>query len=115
MNFKWSDYITNKELYGNLKRVSLRLLERQLRFTGHCKRAANQPVSDLLFWDHSRLVNGKCNRENRANFARQLLKKQVGAVPGLVTSDVELGKLMDDRVEWDKRVKDIFLANCNYN
>ena len=85
-----------------------------MRFTGHCKRATNQPGSDLLFWDHSRLVNGKCNRGNRANFARQLLKK-VGAVPGLITSDVELGKLMHDRVEWDRRVKDIVLENSNCN
>jgi hypothetical protein len=98
LNYKWSDYLSNAQLYVKLKKVSVRLLERQLCFAGHCQRAKSHPVSTILFWDHTRLVTGKCNKGNRANYARQLVKK-MGAVPGLVTSDVELGKLMEDRVE----------------
>ena len=111
LGYKWSDFVSNAELYGSLKCVSKRLLERKLRFAAHCQRATDQPVSELLFWDHSRLVQGKCSRGAgaRPNYAKRLLKE----CSSVVQSDVELAKLMQDRVEWDKRVR-IFVRE-NYN
>ena len=57
LGFKWSDHVTNVELYGGLTKVSKRLLDRKLRFVGHCQRArgADQPIKHLLLWDHSNL------------------------------------------------------------
>ena len=47
--------------------------------------------------DHSRLVQGKCSRGAgaRPNYAKRLLKE----CSSVVQSDVELAKLMQDRVE----------------
>ena len=41
--------MTNVELYGGLAKVSKRLLDRKLRFVGHCQRArgADQPIKHL--------------------------------------------------------------------
>jgi hypothetical protein len=112
LGYKWGDFITNAELYGKLKRVSKRLLERKLRFAAHCQRAVEQPVSEILFWDHSRLVRGRCSKGTgpRPNYAKRLLNECscVG-----VQSDIELAKLMQDRVEWDKRVHIVVRENYN--
>jgi hypothetical protein len=80
-------------LYNGLKFVSIRPLEKQLSFAGHCIRS-NQPISELLLWDHTKLVNCKCSSKGAsyANYSRQLLKA-IGRVKGLVTSDEEVRKL----------------------
>ena len=36
LNISWKEYKTNKELYGDLPRVSLRLGERKLNFADPC-------------------------------------------------------------------------------
>jgi hypothetical protein len=56
LNHKWSDYVPNRTLYNGLEFVSIRLLEKQLGFAGPCIRS-NQPISELLLWDHTKLVN----------------------------------------------------------
>jgi hypothetical protein len=96
LNYKWNNYIANSILYDGLQFVSIRLLEKQLSFAGHCILSI-QPISDLLLWDHTKLVNCKCARGAfNANYSRQLLKA-IGRVEGLVTSDEEVRKLMLDR------------------
>ena len=74
LGYTWNDFVSNSELYGCLSKVSKTLLERKLRFAGHCARATDQPISELLFWDHSRLVRGKCSKGagGRANYAKRL-------------------------------------------
>ena len=111
LGFKWNDYITNRELYGTLPKVSQRLLERKLRFVGHCQRATDQPISELLLWDHSKLVWSKCTKGAgaRPNYAKRLLIE----CASVVRSDVELAKLMADRGEWKKRIP--FIVSENYN
>jgi hypothetical protein len=60
LNYKWSDYVPNSTLYNGPELVStIRQLEKQLSFAGHCIRS-NQPISDLLLWDHTKIVNCKC-------------------------------------------------------
>jgi hypothetical protein len=49
---------------------------------------SKQPISELLLWDHT-----KGKGASDANYSRQLLKA-IETVHGLVTSDVEVGKLM---------------------
>jgi hypothetical protein len=110
LNRKWSDYIPNSTLYNGLESVSIRLLEKQLIFAGHCIRS-NQPISELLLWDHTRLVGCKCSKgASNANYSRQLLKA-IGRVEGLVTSDKEVHKLMLDRETWRSKIKMIVAAN----
>ena len=73
LGHKWSDHLENVKLYGNLPKVSERLLERKLRFVGHCQRPVNQPVN-LLLRDHSNLTWGKCSTGDgaRPNYAKRL-------------------------------------------
>ena len=112
LGLRWDDYTSNAKLYGNLPRVSSRLLEKQLIFAGLCVRS-DQPVSDLVFWDHTKMARCKCSvgAGSRANSAKLLLLKKVGKVPGLVVCDDELVKLMKDRDEWKKRIGSIVFAN----
>ena len=111
MGFTWRDKVTNADLYGTLPKVSKRLLERKLRFAAHCARATDQPVSELLFWDHTRMISGKCTRGAgaRPNYAKRLLE-ECGCV---VRSDTELAKLMKDREQWQLRIK--MIVEDNYN
>ena len=105
------DCISNEKLYGKLQSVSSRLLEKQLIFAGHCVRS-DQPVSDLVFWDHTKMARCKCTpgAGSRGNSAKLLLKK-AGKVDGLVVSDHELVKLMKDRNEWRLRIRAIVFEN----
>jgi hypothetical protein len=109
LGYKWSDHVTNTVLYGNLPRVSKRLLDRKLRFAGHCLRATDQPISDILLWDHSNLTWSKCSKGAgaRPNYAKRLLSE----CSTVVRSDIELGNLMRNREEWRKRIAFIVSEN----
>lgn len=97
----WTDKINLKNvvLYEGLNRVSIRLQERRLRFLGHCYRS-NQPVSKLLFWDHSLQVSesNTLNRGNRSNFTKLLMEE-------LQLEVEEIKNSMLNRADWDKRNK----------
>ena len=69
-NINWKQHITNKELYGNVPKVSEKIRDRRLRFAGHCcasakeqaeenhnmesGRLADQPLPSLTFYDKIR-------------------------------------------------------------
>ena len=42
--------MTNKELYGDLPKISDKIRERRARFAGHCFRRSDEAVTDLLHW-----------------------------------------------------------------
>ena len=46
----YSEHVTNETLYRRLPRISDILLERRLRFAGHCVRRKDQLVSNLILW-----------------------------------------------------------------
>ena len=52
-NMSWKDHHTLSEIYGNIPKLSTRLAERRARFAGHCFRAKDEAVSDLVFWKPS--------------------------------------------------------------
>ena len=54
-------HITNKELYGELPKLSDKIRQRRLRFAGHCSRSQQEPVSKLLHWTpkHGRRKPGR--------------------------------------------------------
>ena len=60
LNVSWRDYISNKELYGDLSPISTSLQIRRLQFSGHCWRSKNETVSQLLLLEpnHGRRSRG---------------------------------------------------------
>ena len=50
LDVSWKDNITNKELYGDLPKITTRISKRRLQFAGHCKRSDGKIVSELVTW-----------------------------------------------------------------
>jgi hypothetical protein len=99
---------------NDLEFVSIRLLWKQLCFTGHCTRS-KQRTNGLLLWDRTQFVNCNCtNGASNANYPRQLLKA-IGRVDGLVNFDEEVRKLPLDREVWRSRIKMIVAAKKEVN
>ena len=93
LGYVWSDKIRNTVLYGDLKKVSVRLQERRLRFLGHCYRSS-QPVSKLLFWDHCLEFKCSSNRGNRANFTKNLMVEldwEIAEIQNCMLSESRMG------------------------
>ena len=42
LNKSWREHLTNKELYGNIHKISVAIREQRLRFTGHCWRSEGE-------------------------------------------------------------------------
>ena len=49
-NLNWVDHPTLAQIYNGLPRISETLSSRRLRFSGHCLRAKEEIISDLLLW-----------------------------------------------------------------
>jgi hypothetical protein len=49
-NLNWKDHPTLIQIYNGLPRISSVLSSRRLRFSGHCFRAKEEKISDLLLW-----------------------------------------------------------------
>ena len=58
-NVSWSDLLTNRELYGNLPKVTEKIRERRLKLAGHIVRQSEEVASNLVLWKPS---HGKPNR-----------------------------------------------------
>ena len=53
LNKSWREHLTNKELYGNIPKISVAIREQRLRFAGHCWRSECELASELLLWQPS--------------------------------------------------------------
>ena len=51
LGVSWKEHKTNKELYGNLPKITDTLMIRKLRFIGHCWRRKDEVISELLLWE----------------------------------------------------------------
>ena len=51
LDVSWKAHMSNKELYGDLPKITTSIRKRRLQFAGHCKRGVGKPVSDLLTWN----------------------------------------------------------------
>ena len=50
-NIHWSDQISNKNLYGSLPKLSVKLKQHRFRFAGHCYRHSEEAVLRwLVLW-----------------------------------------------------------------
>ena len=90
-NIHWQQHMTNKELYGDLPKLSQKIRERRGRFAGHFFRNKNEPVSRLIHWipKHGRRKPGR----PPLTYV-DVLKHDTG----LETSDVQTA--MQDRKFW---------------
>ena len=91
LNVSWKQKLTNKVLYGDISPVSHTVKERRLRFAGHCFRAKNECISDVLLWKPQQ---GKRRVGRPAKTFTDLLEEDTGY------TTVELEALMADRVVW---------------
>ena len=103
LNVSWMDHVPNTELYGDLPLLSSTIRQRRLRFAGHCFRADNQPVTNLLFWDPS-----QGNRGQGAGIKTfpKLLREDTN-----LTSDNEIQGLMAERKLWRQRVNNVIVSS----
>ena len=91
LNISWKQHITNKELYGDLPKLTQKIAVRRIRFAGHCYRRKNEPVSKLVLWTPK---HGTRNRGRPAtNYIDTLCQDT-----SLEAS--ELGAAMEDRIIW---------------
>ena len=93
LNIKWQQRLTNKQLYKDIPPISEVLRERRLRFAGHCYRAENECVRDVLFWDPK---HGKRSRGRPATTYINMITEDTGlTVP-------DLQNVMRDRKLWQE-------------
>ena len=96
LNVSWRDHISNKDLYQSLPPLSSTIRQHRLRFAGHCFRAHNQPVTNLLFWTPSQ---GRRERGPGIKTFPKLLIEDTN-----LSTHREIQTLMEDRNLWRKRV-----------
>ena len=97
----WSfleEHKTNKELYGNLPKITDTLMIRRLRFIGHCWRKKDEVISDLLLWEPK---HGARKRGRPATTYVDQLRNDTGL------SIAELKSIMGNRKEWIKLVNGV--------
>ena len=91
LNISWKQHITNKELYGDLLKITTKIRTRRNRFAGHCYRSKTEPVSKLILWvpKHGTRNRGK----PPINYVDQLCKDTE-------LQESDLGVAMEDRATW---------------
>ncbi|MEE8288342.1 MAG: reverse transcriptase domain-containing protein [Nitrosomonadaceae bacterium] len=98
LNISWKQHLTNSQLYSGLSKITERIKERRLRFTGHCYRRNDELVSSLILWEPK---HGTVNRGRpTTTFINKLAKDT-----GLETEDLHTA--MTDRAYWADIVKTI--------
>ena len=64
LDISWKTHTTNKELYGNIPPISQTIIERRLQLSGHCLRATNEVISEVILWEptHGKRGRGRPTR-----------------------------------------------------
>ena len=96
LNKSWEDHLTNKELYGEIPRITSTIRQQRLRFAGHCWRSKNELAAEVLLWEPS---HGKRTRGR----PRKTFIDQLEADTGCTRE--ELKGAMGDREDWSKCVE----------
>ena len=94
-----------KQLYGHLPLITKTIQVRRTRHAGHCWRNRDELISDVLLWtpSHGRAKSG---RPARAYI------HQLGDDTGCSPED--LPGAMNDREEWQERVRDICAGSTTW-
>ncbi|KAL5260700.1 hypothetical protein ACHWQZ_G010752 [Mnemiopsis leidyi] len=96
LNIDWRWGLTNREVYGSLPRVTMKIQERRMRLAGHIHRHPELAAHQVLLWEPS---HGNRSRGRPAFTYVDCLRKDTGL------QDVkEIGGLMADRLLWRQRI-----------
>ena len=98
LGVSWKEHKTNKQLYGNLPKITDTLMIRRLRFIGQCWRKKDEVISDLLLWEPN---HGARKSGRPATTYVDQLRNDTGL------SIAELKSIMGNRKEWMKLVNGV--------
>ena len=96
LNVDWKQRKTNKEVYGNLPRATMKIQERRMRLAGHIHRHPELVANRLLLWEPT---HGVRSRGRPAKTYVDSLRADTG-----LNDTGEMGGLMADRVLWRQRI-----------
>ena len=96
LNKSWRQYPTKQQLYGHLPPITKTI--KRTRHAGHCWRSRDELISDVLLWNPS---HGRAKAGRPVRTYIQQLCADTGSNPE------DLPEAMDDREEWQERVRDI--------
>ena len=91
LNVSWKDHVTNRDLYGEMPKITEKIRVRRLKLAGHCGRHPEEVASNLVLWEPDRSTR---DRGRPRNTYLDTLKKDTGL--GLE----ELRTCMQDREQW---------------
>ena len=94
----WRQHPTKHQLYGHLPPITKTIQVRRTRHAGHCWRSRDERISDVLLWTPS---YGRAKAGRPAQTYIQQLCEDMGCSPD------DLPEGMNDREEWQERVRDI--------
>ena len=97
LNIAQNEHVTNRQLYGELPRLSDKIAARRMRLAGHCHRHQELPASKLVLWEP---LHGHRSRGRPTATYVDVLKKDAGA-----ETAGELAGCMVDRAGWRHRWK----------
>ena len=98
LDVSWKTHTTNKKLYGNIPPISQTIKERRLQFSGHCSRAKNEVISEVILWEPR---HGKRGRGRPARTCIDQLVDDTGI------QKEHLRMAMDDREGWRGVIKNV--------
>ena len=98
LNKSWRQHPTKHQLYGHLPPITKTIKVRQTRHAGHCWRNRDELKSDVLLWTSS-------HDQAKAGWPARTYIQQLCEDTGCSPED--LPEAMNNREEWQERVKDI--------
>ena len=98
LNKSWRQHPTKQQLYGHLPPIRKTIKVRWTRHAGHCWRSREKLISDVLLWTPS---HGWAKAGQSAQTYIQQLYEDMGCSPE------DLPEAMNDREDWQERVRDI--------
>ena len=102
LNKSWQQHPTRHQLYGHLPPITKTIQVRRTRHAGHCWRSRDELIRDVLLWIPT---HGRAKAGRPARTYIQQLCEDTGCCPE------DLPRVMNDREEWRKRVRDIRAAS----
>ena len=98
LNTSWRQHLTKQQLYGYLPSISKTIPIRRTRHVGHCWRSKDEFISDIFLWTSSQ-------RRACVGWPAWTYLQQLCTDKGCSLED--LPGVMNDRDEWQERIKEI--------
>ena len=105
LNKSWTQHPTKQQLYGHQPPITKTIKVRRTRHAGHCWRSRDKLISDVLQWT---AAHGRAKAGQPARTYIQQLCEDTGY------SFEDLPEAMNDREEWQERVRDIHAGGSTW-